>query len=279
MLSLIVFKLLIQRLYFWHVMLLHGCHCVCSPDTTSSIWLPSLDWLLRPIVMRCPRGYCLSLCALPCCASCGCTLHLMLPVCGHLITSFLQDALIVLYLPLYVGLELTHPILGMHLSYYTSLRRGIIHYPFGEWISICQLLCCLWPKMMMLLLLILSLLRVRIGVLLRHVVVFQMEIIAWRAWRRKCAIRSLWLLFVNRPRLNSGGCLWHVTWSLRRCNFRSRLLDLRLLIWGRIYWLFVVLMSWNTRAAVPAFTEHWSRWRLSPSAIKIVGGKPPSCTF
>ena len=82
MLGLIGFKLLIKCLYFWHVMLLHGCHRVCY---SYSVSLPSLNWFLCSIVLR----GCLSLSTLPGASCKSSPLYLMLSVCCHLVTGLL----------------------------------------------------------------------------------------------------------------------------------------------------------------------------------------------
>lgn len=136
MLSLIGFQLLIQRLYFGHVVLLHGRHCV-GRTPGSSIGLLSFDWLLSPIVLtRCPLRTLFACSPSPS----GSPLHLVLPLSGHLVTGLLEYALIILYLPLYVSLELTHPILCVHFRHYTRLWLCRV-IAFREWIGVCQLLC------------------------------------------------------------------------------------------------------------------------------------------
>lgn len=152
-------------------MLFHGRHSVSPP----SIGLLSLNWLFSPIILS--RRHTLPLrTLLPCIP-----LHLMLPLCSHLVTGLLEYTLIVLYLPLYISLELTHPVLCVHLRHYTRLWLSRV-IAFSEWISGCQLLCRLWPQVMLVLT---SLWR---GVLFWHIVVFHLQIIAW--WTRwgKCTI-------------------------------------------------------------------------------------------
>jgi hypothetical protein len=129
-----------------------------------------------------------------------------------------------------------------------------------------------------------SLWRCVFCVLLGHVMVLKLLVIALRAWWWQSGIISLrsWLLLIDRTWLcGSGGCgLWKIKWSLK-CFLRQLLLQLLLVRW-RIYRFLIVLMSRNSRTAVPAFIKHVLLWLLllwSSPVVKIVIWESSSCAF